>query len=221
MSGSGSRPASRQVEVPPQRLLAFADGVEARHGSVVVTAVAGGLLLTAADGATVRLRPVLGEVCGPVTGLRSLFEALTTERTVGLVLVRRGGASIGVARGGELLAWKSARRRVQGRTAAGGSSQQRFARRRANQAHQAFDAAADAAVAVLLPHADMLVAVVDGGDADGLRAVWSDPRLAALRQRRAGHVLAVAEPRHEVLREAAQRVSGVVALITDPLDGSD
>lgn len=208
---------TRQVEVPAARLLAFVDGVEERHGRVSIEPVEpSGLRLTAVDGAVIVLRPVLAELVGPVSGVRQLLAGLVVERTVGLVLVRRGGASLGVARAGKLLAHKAARRRVQGRTAAGGSSQQRFARRRANQASQAFDAAAEAAATLLLPHRADLAAVVDGGDAEGLRAVWSDPRLAPLAGRRAGHVLAVPEPRHDVLLEAATRVTGLVVTITDP-----
>ena len=41
---------------------------------------------------------------------------------------------------------------VQGRTKAGGWSQQRFARRRANQAHALWNDAADVAARILLAH---------------------------------------------------------------------
>ena len=51
-----------------------------------------------------------------------------------VVLVRRGGYAVGVASGDRLTAHKVGTRYVQSRTAAGGWSQQRFARRRANQA---------------------------------------------------------------------------------------
>ena len=48
---------------------------------------------------------------------------------------------------------------MQGRTKAGGQSQQRFARRRDNQARQAFEAAADHAARILRPGP-----LVTGGD---------------------------------------------------------
>ena len=54
----------------------------------------------------------------------------------GLVLVRRGGYAVGVAAGERLTASKVGTRYVQSRTAAGGWSQQRYARRRVNQADE-------------------------------------------------------------------------------------
>ena len=58
-----------------------------------------------------------------------------------VVLVRRGGYAVGVASGDRLTAHKVGTRYVQSRTAAGGWSQQRFARRRANQADELVGAA--------------------------------------------------------------------------------
>ena len=67
------------------------------------------------------------------------------------MLVRRGGHAVGVFRGAELLASKVDSSYVQGTTKAGGWSQQRYARRRANQSRAAFADAATTAVRVLLP----------------------------------------------------------------------
>ncbi|MGL5852830.1 MAG: Vms1/Ankzf1 family peptidyl-tRNA hydrolase, partial [Phycicoccus sp.] len=69
---------------------------------------------------------------------------------VGLVLVRRGGYAVGVAAGGRLATHKVGTRYVQSRTAAGGWSQQRFARRRANQADELVGATADVAARIVL-----------------------------------------------------------------------
>ncbi|WP_447645972.1 Vms1/Ankzf1 family peptidyl-tRNA hydrolase [Nocardioides zeae] len=66
------------------------------------------------------------------------------------------------------------RRHVQGRTKAGGQSQQRFARRRANQAQAAYDAAADHAHRVWGPGR---LAVVTGGDQVAVADVLADRRL--------------------------------------------
>ena len=52
------------------------------------------------------------------------------------MLIRRGGYAVGVARDGRLLRSKVGSRYVQSRTAAGGWSQQRFARRREGQARE-------------------------------------------------------------------------------------
>jgi hypothetical protein len=94
---------------------------------------------------------------------------------------------------------------VHGRTAAGGQSQQRFARRREGQARVALQAAANTAARVLLPRAAELDAVVLGGDAAALRALAADPRLAALLGRAEPRVLDIPEPRRVVLDEAAHR----------------
>lgn len=71
-------------------------------------------------------------------------------RTVGVLLVRLGGYAAGVFTGSppRLAASKTGSRPVHGRSAAGGWSQHRFARRREKQASEALAAATDAAVAV-------------------------------------------------------------------------
>ena len=71
-------------------------------------------------------------------------------RTVGVLLVRLGGYAAGVFTGypPTLQDAKVGSRLVHGRSAAGGWSQHRFARRREKQANEALDAAADAAVAI-------------------------------------------------------------------------
>ena len=71
-------------------------------------------------------------------------------RTVGVLLVRLGGYAAGVFTGypPALQDAKVGSRLVHGRSAAGGWSQHRFARRREKQANEALDAAADAAVAI-------------------------------------------------------------------------
>ena len=68
---------------------------------------------------------------------------------------------------------------MQGKTKAGGWSQQRYARRRANQASQAYAEAADVVAMIILPRIDDLDAVVGGGDRAGVDEVLSDPRLGS------------------------------------------
>ena len=60
---------------------------------------------------------------------------------------------------------------VQGRTAAGGWSQQRFARRRDNQAKAASSDAVGIAGRILLPEVRSLAAVVAGGDRAAVDAI--------------------------------------------------
>jgi hypothetical protein len=134
-----------------------------------------------------------------------LLSHVLAVRTIGLILVRLGGYSVGIARAGLVLTSTTGSRLVHGRSAAGGQSQQRFARRREGQARTALRAAADAAARVLLPRAAELDAVVLGGDTAALRAVAADPRLTRLLEHAEPRVLAIAEPRRAVLDEAARR----------------
>ena len=60
-----------------------------------------------------------------------------------VVLVRRGGFAVAVVVDGRMVVHKVGSRHVQSRTAAGGWSQQRFARRRANQADALVEAVAE------------------------------------------------------------------------------
>ena len=86
----------------------------------------------------------------------------TTIVVLGLVVNSMAGFAIARLEGPTLVAHKIGQRRVQGRTKAGGQSQQRFARRRDNQARQAFEAAADHAARLLSATAPLKV--VTGGD---------------------------------------------------------
>ena len=115
------------------------------------------------------------------------------------MLVRKGGFAVGVFSGSRLITSKVGSLYVQGRTKAGGWSQQRFARRRENQAGKAFEAAAEASAAILLPVLDDLEAVFLGGDRAAVDAVLSNPRLAAVRAKARATVWPVAEPRRRVL----------------------
>lgn len=138
------------------------------------------------------------------------------DRTALLVLVRRGGWAVGVARGGELLDGVGGTRYVQSRTAAGGWSQQRYARRRANQADALVGAAAGAAARVLAAHAPPDV-VVPGGDrqlvadvlaaaaattASAVSGIGARGRLDGLPH---GPLLDVPDPRRAVLVDVARR----------------
>src|SRR5690606_42003462 len=63
-----------------------------------------------------------------------LVEHMDKPRRIGLVLVRLGAHSVGVAEAGRVVVSRTDRHLVHGRSAAGGWSQQRFARRRSGQA---------------------------------------------------------------------------------------
>lgn len=201
----------RAVEVEPERLAGFLARFAAGHGGVLTTTVAPHRVhVAASDGARASIPVPFAPLVAP-TGQRAglavddLLDHLMVPRTIGLLLVRLGGYSIGIARAGVVLTSSTGSRLVHSRSAAGGQSQQRFARRREGQARVALRAAADTAARVLLPRAAELDAVVLGGDIAALRTLAADPRLSALLERAEPRVLDVAEPRRAVLDDAARR----------------
>jgi hypothetical protein len=203
-----SRPAAGggiRVEVGPDRFARWCDGFAERHGGLVGAhlladdASGGGeaVELAAADGAVATCSvpfPPLGGQDGD--SAPDLIERLTAhalaERTVGVLLVRRGGYAVGVFEGARLVASKVGARHVQGRTKAGGWSQQRFARRREGQAREAYNAAADTA------------ALVVGGDAGAIGVLRTDPRLKPLWTKESAPFLNVGDPRRAELQKAPE-----------------
>ena len=206
---------SRTVLVPPERLPGWLQRFAERHGETgVTTADRSHVLLTAADGATADLAvpfPPLPEAAE----LDALIGHATTDRTVAVVLVRRGGYGVGIFDGRELVASKVGSGYVQGRTKAGGWSQQRFARRRANQAQALWGDAADVAVRLLLPRRDDLDAIVTGGDQAGITSVLADPRLADLDALVSPVVLDVPDPRLVVLAATPDQFRAVRITLND------
>jgi hypothetical protein len=204
-----ARPAAgggRWVEISPERLRGWLDGFYGRHHG----ATESGLLLTGlSNGDTATLHPPPG--LDHVGDIDTLLTELARPPRIGLLLARKGAAAVGVADDTTLVTSKVERFYVQGRTAAGGRAQQRYARRRANQATAAVEETADIAARVLLPYApgahpppdEAIRALVCGGDRQMIDTVLTDRRLWPLAELRHPHLLEVAEPRLDVLREAA------------------
>ncbi len=162
------------------------------------------MLLTAVDGASASIAvPFPPLTAGDELTVDDLVTQLVTHvlapRTVGAVLVRKGGHAVGVFVGSSLVSSKVGSAYVQGKTKAGGWSQQRYARRRANQTDQAYAEAADVAVAQLVPRLAELEAVVGGGDRVAVHAVLADPRLTGVLALLREPVLPTPDPRLRVL----------------------
>jgi Actinobacteria/chloroflexi VLRF1 release factor len=139
-----------------------------------------------------------------------LLAAVEEDHLVGVVLVRLGGYAVGVFEGERLVASKVGTRNVHGRHRAGGSSANRFRRRREEQAKVLVQAAAETAVRVLAPYRDELEAVVLGGDRTAVRHTLAANReLAGLAGRPSGRFLTVREPRRQVLERAIHDVYAV------------
>ncbi|NIJ11767.1 hypothetical protein FHU38_002111 [Saccharomonospora amisosensis] len=211
----------RIVEVEAERLAGWFERFAERNGGVRRTRLGRHeVTVTAGNGTTATVAVPFGPLEGiesdtTVDGLAvgALMEHVRKPRRVGLLLVRLGGHSVGVAEAGEVVRSRTDRHLVHGRSAAGGWSQQRFARRRSGQARQALRSAADDAAEVLAPRVRELDAVVLGGDRRALDELRTDPRLAEVFALAEPRVLEVARPRRSVLDEAARRAHAVEVLL--------
>ncbi|UOY00746.1 acVLRF1 family peptidyl-tRNA hydrolase [Blastococcus sp. PRF04-17] len=216
-----SRPAAgggRRLGVAPERLGKWLDGVAERHGAFADVRLENGAVhLTCADTTTVALRAPFDWAPGPAL-LTSLTTGVRRSRRAAVLLVRRGRWAVGVFDGSDLVVSKVDARQVQGRTAAGGWSQQRFARRRGNQTDAVVAAAADTAVRVLLPHAATVEALFTGGDRGLVDDVLADARLAPLVALRREPALEVGEPTKAVLLETPKQFRAVDIVIVEPQD---
>ena len=134
-------------------------------------------------------------------------------RWLAVVLIRRGGYAVALVDGSTLVAHKVGTRHVQSRTAAGGWSQQRFARRRGNQADELVRAVADHAVRILSQGSP--AALVVGGDRTLAGEVLEDPRLAHLLALPRREFADIGDPRRAVLDDVVRRARTVEVRIDD------
>jgi hypothetical protein len=212
-----ARGGGRWVDVAAERVERFLAGFVERHGEVRVTATSALVRVEAADGAVAECEvPFPPLSVDAALAYAGLVAHVLRDRRVGVLLVRRGGFATGIFDGTRLVSSKVGSRHVQGRTAAGGWSQQRFARRREGQTRVAVAAAADTAAAVLLPQWEALDAVVAGGDRPACDEVLRDPRLAPLVPLLAQRRLDVPEPRLRVLEATPAGFRSVHVRLIDP-----
>jgi peptide subunit release factor 1 (eRF1) len=199
------------VDVAPERLTRWLENFAGRHGPWT----AEGLLVTAEDGATAQLTPPPG--VEDAKDLETLSREAGKPRRLGLLLARKGAVAVGVASGTQLVVSKVDTHYVQGRTAAGGWSQQRFARRRDNQAKAAAADGAGIAARLLLPEVRTLSALVTGGDHTAVDTILAAPPLQPLLALRSDRFLDVPEPRKTVLEEAIAQARAIRILIRDQI----
>jgi Actinobacteria/chloroflexi VLRF1 release factor len=218
----------RWVEVPPQRLVSWIATFTRRHGGaglVCPDQAGSAVTFTAADGSAAECHPPFPPLkpfpggADPAAAAGLIAAHAVANRTVGVLLVRLGGYAVGVFTGAppELASSKTGRRPVHGRSAAGGWSQQRFARRRENQAAIALRAAADAAAGVFGPYgADGLDAVVLGGDKRAVTGLRGDTRLVPYLDRATDRFLTVPDPRPAVLRDIPSAYLAIRVRLIEP-----
>ena len=215
-------PSTHLVDVAPERLAGWVERFTASHGPVAWAVVgeddaagagagaageaATAWELRAQDGSWARLRSwqaVTGEGArGPAPGWGQPPRLL-------VVLVRRGGYAVAVVGDdGSLVRHKVGTRHVQSRTAAGGWSQQRFARRRGNQADALVEAVAGHTARVLGEAPVGVAGLVLGGDRALVEAVVEalpTDRAAQVRRLPRRGLWDLADPRRTVLDEAVRR----------------
>jgi hypothetical protein len=196
---------SRVVEVDPERLERWIAGFGERHdGACVQTDGAIVMSATGGDGTVAR------------------FEHFAHD-PLGIILVRRGGYAVGLAVGGALAASKVGARHVQSRTAAGGWSQQRFARRRDNQADALVDAVTRHAVRILLGGNEsprrgapgIPDALVVGGDKALVAQVLEDATLRSVAGLPRRELYDLPDPKRAVLEDALRRGRAVRVELTE------
>jgi Actinobacteria/chloroflexi VLRF1 release factor len=254
--------AGRWLEVAPARFPGWIASFAERHGgaapgAALTVALSGeNVIYTAPDGAVARCHPPFppvpdpgapsetGTAGAPAAYAEAIAAHATAPRTVGVLLVRLGGYAAGVFTGSppELTASKAGSRLVHGRSAAGGWSQHRFARRREKQVAEALQAAADAAVAVFgqwqgslsdnskrrptgrqglgednsKRRAAGLDAVVLGGDKRAIAELREDPRLAPYLELATERFLTVPDPKLAVLKDTPRLFLAVRIMLTEP-----
>jgi hypothetical protein len=216
---------------------------DAPENSLIVTCDTHYVTFTAPDGAVAECHPPFPESlawpAGGSGGAAAIATAIARHaalpRSVGVLLVRLGGYAAGVFTGSPpaLADAKTGSRLVHGRSAAGGWSQHRFARRREKQASEALDAAADAAVLVFgrweagstgagpagkgtAGRERRLDAVVLGGDKRAVAELRDDPRLASYLAIATQRFLTVPDPKRAVLEAAPKGFLAVKIRLTEP-----
>ena len=145
-----------------------------------------------------------------------LLAALVEDYTVAALLVRLGGYAFGVFDGERLVASKVGARFVKGRHRTGGSSANRFRRRREGQERELVDEAAEEAARLLDSRRAQIERVALGGDRAAVRRVlaaradfaWVEP-LALER------FFAVPDPRLRVLEELPYQLYAA-AVVEEP-----
>ncbi len=186
-----------RVLIPAVRVERWFLNFEGRHGPATYAVEEGALQALASDGASARAVLPFDRSYAGAASPAGLAAAVRSPDRWGVLLVRKGGFAVARLAGDELVEHKVGQRHVQGRTKAGGQSQQRFARRRDNQARQAYEAAAEHAARIL---GQVALPVVTGGDHAAVDEVLADPRLRRLVA--TGPWLAIPDPRRAVLDAA-------------------
>jgi hypothetical protein len=173
------------------------------EGELGRTTYAGGAVRIELPDEIVFVRPPFGlahEQEYETVRLGPLFDALAADHVIGALLVRLGGYAVGVFEGERLVASKVGSRFVKGRHKKGGSSANRFRRRREEQARASIEEAAEVAMGVLDPWRGRIEFAALAGDRAAIgRVLAAKPELDWLSERAIPRFFAVSEPRRREL----------------------
>lgn len=204
-NGPGNVPA--RSDVPHADVLGWLVDHTARHGPGEWSVHGNALHLVAGDGTAVSVQAWGGapEVDDGDLDAFALATWGTPPDPVGILLVRRGGYAVGLAQGGKLIDHKCGTRYVQSRTAAGGWSQQRYARRRGNQADALVGRVVDLAAERFSGQGGLHKpsGILVGGDRSLCQQALSDARLSAVNDLPRREMFDLPEPRLATLKRAA------------------
>ncbi len=192
-----------EVLVPPARWERWVANFATGHDGAELSVSGGALRGEAVDGSHFAARLPFATTYDGAADAANFAAAAAAPGEWGVLLVRKGGFAVARMSGAALVEHKVGQRHVQGRTKAGGQSQQRFARRRDNQARQAYEAAADHAARIL----GRVRLVVAGGDHAAVDAVLDDPRLSSVTV--VDPWLPVPDPRRAVLDQAVLQAQSI------------
>jgi hypothetical protein len=223
----------KEVHVGADRLERWVHGFGERHPGVQTLAHADRVEFLAPDGSTAILYPSFEPLLLPdqrpdggrvdaanstdsdpparadlATLATALVDNANSVPVLRAVLIRRGGYACAVVSQDRVTASKVGSRYVQGRTAAGGWSQHRFARRRDGQVHALIDSATEVAVRILLPTSPG-DGLVTGGDKPLIERVLADPRLRPLRLLRRGPHLEIGDPKIDLVKALSERARAI------------
>ncbi|MFC2072324.1 Vms1/Ankzf1 family peptidyl-tRNA hydrolase [Chloroflexota bacterium] len=131
---------------------------------------------------------------------------LTGDYMIGLVLVHLGSYAVGICQGEKLISSKVGTGLVHGRHKKGGSSQQRFQRRRENQAREFLDRVCLHAREQLAPNAQLLNYIAYGGPRQTVLLLQKRCPFLQSFDDRVLPLLDVPSPRQRVLETAVGRI---------------
>ncbi len=130
----------------------------------------------------------------------ALRNLIRREPTLGVLLLRLGGYSVGLFKGRQLVASKTGTRYVKGRHSAGGTSQGRFARIREKQIHHLYVKVCSVVREKWEPYQRELDHIFLGGERHTLTGfIKTCPLLQRLEPLIAGRILPIGEPRRREL----------------------